>query len=95
MFERIDIRMDAPVCDCCNGNYNAAKMSWGIWLDNGEAALSISCAICKTQLKIPNKKFVARFVFGNPPPDGDKDPIEDEDEKPVDVVGNVIQLKVS
>lgn len=93
MFERIDIRMDAPICNCCNGNYNAAKMQWGIWLDDKcQASLYVRCEVCKTELKVANKKFIARFIFGNPPPDGSKDPVE-EKETPKDLVGNVIQLK--
>jgi hypothetical protein len=68
MFERIDIRLTEPVCNCCDGDYENASMEWSIATVDGKTGLQISCKECKTSIIVPSKKFVARFIYLNPSP---------------------------
>jgi hypothetical protein len=87
MFDRIDIRLTEPVCNCCDGDYEEANMQWGIAILDGGTGLQINCKECKTTITVPNKKFVARFVYLNPSPNPKK-----KEKKKSENKDNVIQF---
>jgi hypothetical protein len=88
MFDRIDIRLTEPVCNCCDGDFDNANMEWGITLTNGGAGLQISCRECKTSISVPHKKFVGRIIYLNPSPN----PKPKDKKRKTDNKDNVIQL---
>jgi len=93
LFHNIEIKMDSPVCNCCNGDYSKAQMEWAIWHDGISGyGLKVSCKVCKTELLVPHRKFFGSFVFNKSPSSKDK---ELHDQEPVDVVGNVVHLKIT
>ena len=86
MFKYISIRLTSPICNCPE-----ETLSWGI--DKGpksRARMILTCKTCKTQLLVPNGKFVARFEFDQPYPGPD----EDEDEEILTVLdgGKVLEF---
>ena len=66
MFDCIDIRLKAPICNC---HYQDLK--WGIVLsDRNEHDLVVTCKICETKVQIGHEHFVARFVLERKYPGG-------------------------
>lgn len=57
MFKNLTINLSAPICSCTPQEY-----SWGIGFNiDCRTELHLTCKGCKTELIIPNKKFVAEF----------------------------------
>ena len=64
MFKRIRIQLRGPICNCTEED-----LRWDICRDSESyAKLVLSCALCKTKLIVPQKKFVACFDLEHPYP---------------------------
>lgn len=63
MFKRIEIQLTTPICTCTKED---VKLAWGISRSSDGPGLTIECETCGVELRIPHKRFEARFTFDTP-----------------------------
>lgn len=61
MFKHITIHLSTPLCNCKRTSYNGE-----LPLLDQRRGLRIVCPTCKTNLEIPNSKFIAHWDIGQP-----------------------------
>lgn len=78
MFERITIHLTGPICSCPEQN-----LAWGPFLDEAPHmyGLWIQCITCRVQVRIPNKRFLARFVLSRAYPGKPRAKFEPEEQR--------------